>query len=84
MAVDADKTIVHVVVHHEDGSYWAEVSEMPGCFAAASTREELDEALAEAISLWVADDDTPAPPVEITAWLDITSTQELTVRGVAR
>src|SRR5450755_1441050 len=24
---------LHVDVHHEDGSYWAEVRELPGCFA---------------------------------------------------
>jgi len=33
-----------------DGSWWAEVVELPGCFASGRTREELAEALEEAIS----------------------------------
>jgi predicted RNase H-like HicB family nuclease len=52
-------------VHHEDGMYWAEVDELPGCFASGETLDELGEALAEAISLYQADDDesTTPPPV---------------------
>ncbi len=29
------------VVHEEDGSYWAEVKELPGCFASGRNLEEL-------------------------------------------
>lgn len=42
-------------VHHEDGKYWAEVQELPGCFAAGETFDELREALQEAISLYMTD-----------------------------
>lgn len=42
----------HANVHHEGGSYWAEIVEMPGCFASGDTIEELQEALAEAMSLY--------------------------------
>lgn len=38
-------------VHHEDGMYWAEVVELPGCLAAGETIEELIEAMAEALKL---------------------------------
>lgn len=38
-------------VHLEDGSYWAEVRELPGCFASGDTLCELFEGLREAIDL---------------------------------
>lgn len=48
---------LHVQVHHEDGTLWAEVVvDMPGCFATGATLEELREALAEAIGLCVSTD----------------------------
>jgi predicted RNase H-like HicB family nuclease len=45
-----------VVVHHEDGGVWAEVKDLPGCFASGDTMEELREALDEAIGLYLSDD----------------------------
>lgn len=42
-----------VKVHHEDGSYWAEVPEMPGLFVSGDSIEEIREALAEAIGLYL-------------------------------
>jgi len=45
-----------VRVQHEDGSYWAEVVELPGCFASGFTMDELIEGLSEAISLYLMDD----------------------------
>ncbi len=35
----------------DDGSYWAEVRELPGCFASGRTLDELQEALIEAIEM---------------------------------
>jgi predicted RNase H-like HicB family nuclease len=43
-------------VHDEDGSYWAEVLDLPGCFASGDSLDELREALAESISLYLADE----------------------------
>jgi len=44
----------HVAVHEEDdGSFWAEVDELPGCFASGFSFEELQEATFEAIQLWL-------------------------------
>jgi len=40
-----------IVIHDEPGGLWAEVSDLPGCFAAGATRPELDEALTEAIAM---------------------------------
>ncbi len=54
---------VEVIVHHdaETKSFWAEVVQLPGCFAAGHSREELKESLKEAISLYLQDED----PAEI-------------------
>ena len=42
-----------VRIHHEPGEeLWAEVLELPGCFAAGADMDELRQALAEAISFY--------------------------------
>ena len=46
-----------VLVHHEDGSYWAEVVELPGCFVAGDSMDEIWEALPEAIGLYLSTGD---------------------------
>jgi predicted RNase H-like HicB family nuclease len=43
-----------VKVHSEDGGYWAEVEEMPGCFVSGDTIDEIKEALAEAMGLYLS------------------------------
>lgn len=44
-----------VTVHPEDdGSFWAEVTELPGCFASGDDLPELWQALAEAIGLYLS------------------------------
>ena len=46
-----------VRIHHEeDGTLWAEVLDLPGCFAAGDDLDELREGLQEAINLYLADD----------------------------
>jgi predicted RNase H-like HicB family nuclease len=46
----------HAVVREEaDGSLWAEVREMPGCFASGFSVAELQEALVEAIQMSLPD-----------------------------
>lgn len=49
-----------VFVHEEDGSYWAEVDGLPGCFASGQDLDELREAVIEAITLYLADRE-PSP-----------------------
>jgi len=45
-------------VHHEDdGTYWPDVIEFPGCFASGHTFDELIEALRECIALYVDESD---------------------------
>lgn len=55
-----------VTVHNEgpDG-YWAEIDELPGCFASGMTMAELDEALDEAVGIYLsaADGRVVATPV---------------------
>ncbi len=42
---------VRALIHEEDGSYWAEVVDLPGCFASGHTLQELIEGLEEAIRM---------------------------------
>jgi predicted RNase H-like HicB family nuclease len=43
-------------IHIEEGRCWADVSELPGCFAAGDTLGELFESLQEGIALCLADE----------------------------
>ncbi|MBK5219559.1 MAG: type II toxin-antitoxin system HicB family antitoxin [Thermoleophilia bacterium] len=53
---------LNVNVHLEDGSYWADVPELPGCFAAGDTLDELFSSLKEGIGLYLKgrDENDPA------------------------
>lgn len=51
-----------VTIHREDGSFWAEVAELPGCFVAGDSMEEIWEALPEAIAMYLS---TPSSQVEV-------------------
>jgi len=43
-------------LHDEaDGTFWAEVEDLPGCLASGETLSELKEALGEAISLYLSE-----------------------------
>jgi predicted RNase H-like HicB family nuclease len=45
-----------VRIHREPGhELWAEVAELPGCFASGATMDELWQALAEAVSLYLSE-----------------------------
>lgn len=48
-------------VHLEDGSYWADVAELPGCFAAGDDLDELLTSLREGIHLYLDADGDGAP-----------------------
>ncbi len=62
-----------VRVHHEPGQeLWAEVEELPGCFASGRDMNELAEALNEAVSLYLSE---PGYPVKVA--LDVTTEQVL-------
>lgn len=53
-----------VRVNEEAGSYWAEVVELPGCFASGETLDELHEALSEAVRLH-SDQPAAAAPLRV-------------------
>jgi predicted RNase H-like HicB family nuclease len=60
-------------VHREDGQeLWADVEELPGCFASGRDMNELREALDEAVSLYLSE---PGHPVHVE--LDVTEEQAL-------
>jgi predicted RNase H-like HicB family nuclease len=48
-----------VRIHSEDGGYWADVPDLPGCFATGDTLDELFESLREGIALYLAEDGPP-------------------------
>jgi predicted RNase H-like HicB family nuclease len=43
-------------IHIEEGSCWAEVPVLPGCFASGDTLNELVESLREGVALHLADE----------------------------
>ena len=51
----SDQDTYTVRIHREDGQLWAEVAELPGCFATGATMDELWQALAEAVSLYLSE-----------------------------
>lgn len=53
------------VITEDDGSMWATVDEMPGVFAAGDDLEAVRESLAEAIALYLADDEGDLPHVRL-------------------
>lgn len=50
-----------VDIHYEDGTYWAQVRELPGCFASGESIPELIEAIEESVSLYLASAPGAAP-----------------------
>jgi predicted RNase H-like HicB family nuclease len=52
-----------VNVHLEDGSYWADVPELPGCFASGNSLDELVDSLREGIDLYLSDDRSANPRI---------------------
>jgi predicted RNase H-like HicB family nuclease len=45
------------IIHEEDDSYWAEVEDLPGCFASGQDLDELKDALIEAIGMCLTEED---------------------------
>jgi predicted RNase H-like HicB family nuclease len=66
-----------VRVHYEDGAYWAEVLELPGCFASGATLDDLKDALDEAIAMYLEND-------EAAARSDLLDTPRQSTRGALR
>jgi len=60
------RMVLNARIHREDGSYWADVAELPGVFASGVTFTELREALGEAVALTldVPEDAVTIPVVE--------------------
>ncbi|MFC3997746.1 type II toxin-antitoxin system HicB family antitoxin [Nocardiopsis sediminis] len=58
MTTDGDGFLVDytIRIHHENDSYWADVVELPGVFAAGTTLDELRASLEEGISLYLSSD----------------------------
>lgn len=52
-------------IHVEDGSYWADVPDLPGCFASGETLDELFESLQQGIALYLADEGQQSGPLHV-------------------
>jgi predicted RNase H-like HicB family nuclease len=52
-------------IHIEDGSYWADVPELPGCFASGETLDDLFESLREGVDLYLADEGEQTGPLQV-------------------
>ncbi|HEX5592469.1 MAG TPA: type II toxin-antitoxin system HicB family antitoxin [Solirubrobacterales bacterium] len=52
-------------IHIEDSSYWADVPELPGCFASGDTLNDLFGSLQEGIALYLTDEDEPNGPLHV-------------------
>jgi predicted RNase H-like HicB family nuclease len=59
-----------VFVHEEDGAYWAEVEDLPGCFASGKDLDELRDAVVEAITLYLSRGPSDEPRASATAHVD--------------
>lgn len=61
-----------VLVHDaEEGGYWAEVPELPGCVSQGETLDELEANILEAIELCLdahLEDQGPHPPQRLRKW----------------
>jgi predicted RNase H-like HicB family nuclease len=51
-------------IHLEDDTYWADIPELPGCFASGDTLDELFESLREGVAVYLTDDG-PVPEVHV-------------------
>ena len=52
-------------IHIEDGSYWADVPELPGCFASGETLDELFASLQEGVALYLAGEGEQSRPLHV-------------------
>jgi predicted RNase H-like HicB family nuclease len=52
-------------IHIEDGSYWADVAELPGCFASDETLDELFASLREGVALYLAGEGEQSGPLHV-------------------
>lgn len=54
----------------EEGSYWADVLELPGCFAAGDTLDELFRSLQESVALYLDDAEGGQQPANAPGLVD--------------
>ena len=52
-------------IHLEEGSYWADIHELPGCFASGDTLAELFDSLQDGIALYLAHGSEQRGPLHV-------------------
>lgn len=71
---------ITVAVRSEDGILWAEVVDMPGCFATGHTQDELLQALEEAIGMYLTEDPSEQVVVSVSVCDDLTPVKRVPAR----
>lgn len=73
-------SVTYCVHVHDEGvdGLWADVEELPGCFASGATLDELNEALREAIGMYLS---TPESPIEISAMVPVDEVERVEVQS---
>jgi predicted RNase H-like HicB family nuclease len=49
----------HILIHNEEGAFWGECPELPGCFSQGDTPEGLMSNMKEAIALYLEGGEAP-------------------------
>jgi len=85
MAVISTETYTVVAHRAEEGGFWGEVLELPGCVSQGETEDELRHNMLEAIAAVLESNDPEVPHIEIQvdpsapeidAWVDYQQHQE--------
>jgi predicted RNase H-like HicB family nuclease len=63
-------TYTVIVYDAEEGGYWAEVAELPGCVSQGDSLDELERNIREAIQSWLQakHDGEPESPRHVRTW----------------
>ncbi len=75
----SEERVVTIAIHEEGDSLWAEVLELPGCFATGSTPQELQLALEEAVGMYLSADSEPVT-AELKAKEELTPVRQVPAR----
>lgn len=59
-----DPQTYHVELHFEEDHIWAQVVELPNCFATGRDMEELSEALTESLNMCLGENSVQAVKIE--------------------
>jgi len=77
----SDEVAYTLNIHEEDGEFWGQFEELPGCFAAGATIDELLESAEEALELYLRETDVPTPAAPVVPITSRTRRRHTSVRS---